>query len=153
MDTTTTWTVTINAEPDAVWAILSDITRHGEWSPTAFRAAKTSEGPVGVGTTYETHGWLPGEGKDFRNDVTITAFDPGKRLAFDAKDPRGPVVPSDFVVTTKEDGTQVDRTMTMPSPDGFQGLLWPIIFPMLVKPAIQKNLNRFKKLVETGKPD
>lgn len=153
MNPTTTWTVTIKATPDAVWAILSDITRHGEWSPTAYRAQKTSEGPVGVGATCEAHGWLPGKGKDFRNDVTITAFDPGKRLAFDAKDPRGPVVPSDFIMTAQNDGTRVERSMTMQKPDGFQGFLWPVIFPMLVETAIQKNLNRFKKLVETGKPD
>jgi hypothetical protein len=36
----------------------------------------------------------------------------------------------------------------VPKPDGFQGVVWPLIFPMLVKPAIQKNLNQFKAVVE-----
>jgi hypothetical protein len=58
------------------------------------------------------------------------------------------VIPSDFILTPTESGTRVDRTMTMPKPDGFQGVLWPLIFSMLVKPAIQKNLNQFKAVVE-----
>ena len=150
MGTTTTWTTTIARKPEEVFAVLSDIDRHSEWSQYAFRSKKLTDGPVGVGTEYETHGWLPGQGKDFENHVTITAFDPEKRFAFDAKDPRGPVIPSDFVLTPAGEGTRVERTMTMPKPDGFQGLLWPVIFPTLVKPAIQKNLNQFKALLEKG---
>lgn len=153
MNPTTTYTVTINVTPDKVWAILGDMPRHAEWSPTAYRADKTTDGPASVGTVYETHGWLPGLGKDHLNTCTITAYDPEKRLAFDAVDPRGPVVPNDFVITATDGGTKVDRTMTLPKPTGFQGFMWPMIFPMLVKPAIQKNLERFKKLVETGAPE
>ena len=151
MNSTTTWTAQVNASPDAVFALLSDIDRHAEWSPYDFRSEKKSGGAVGVGTVYETHGWLPGQGKDFENEVTITAYDQGKRFAFDAKDPRGPVIPSDFVLTADGGGTKVERTMTMPKPDGFQGFMWPVIFPMLVKPAIQKNLNKFKEKVEADR--
>ncbi|HEY1330013.1 MAG TPA: SRPBCC family protein [Actinomycetota bacterium] len=150
MGSTTTWTTTIAKPPADVFAVLSDFTRHHEWSPTNFTAKQLTEGPVGVGTEFETHGWLPGKGKEFENHVTVTAYEPGKRFAFDAKDPRGPVIPSDFVLTPDGTGTKVSRTMTMPKPDGFQGVLWPVIFPMLVKPAIQKNLNKFKDVVEGG---
>ena len=153
MNDTTTWTVTIDKNPDEIWTILSDVTKHADWSPTAFHAEKVSDGPIGVGTVYKTAGWLPGQGKDWENEVTITKFEPGKELKFDSKDPRGPVIPSDFVLTAEGSSTRVDRTMTMPKPNGFQGVLWPVIFPMLVKPAIQKNLVRFKTLVETGKPE
>jgi hypothetical protein len=40
--------------------------------------------------------------------------------------------------------------MSFPKPPGVQGVLWPVIFPLLVKPAIQKNLNMFKAAVENG---
>ncbi|MGQ0670674.1 MAG: SRPBCC family protein [Actinomycetota bacterium] len=151
MSTTTTWTTHISRSPDDVFASLSDITKHSQWSPYRYRAEKTSDGPIGVGTTYKSWGWLPGQGKDFENQVTITAYEAGRRFAFDATDPRGPVIPSDFVLTAEDGGTKVERTMTMPKPDGFQGVMWPLIFPMLVKPAIQKNLNMLKqKLEEQG---
>ena len=148
MDATTTWTTHINRSPEAVFALLSDLTRHATWSQYRYRAEKTSDGPVGVGTTYKSWGYLPGQGKDFENVVTITAFESGKRFAFDAADPRGPVIPSDFILTAEGGGTKVERTMTMPKPDGFQGVMWPVVFPMLVKPAIQKNLNKFKEKLE-----
>ncbi|MEX0834033.1 MAG: SRPBCC family protein [Actinomycetota bacterium] len=148
MGGTTTYTAHVDRSPEQVFALLSDIDRHSEWSVKTFRSEKRGDGPVGVGTVYETHGWLPGQGKDHENTVTITAFEPGKRFAFDAKDPRGPVIPSDFVLTAEGGGTRVDRTMTFPKPPGFQGFMWPVIFPMLVKPAIQKNLNMFKAKAE-----
>ena len=44
---------------------------------------------VGVGTTYDTRGWMPGKSKAYLNHVTITAYEPGKRFAFDALDPKG----------------------------------------------------------------
>ena len=152
MNPTTTWTATIARSPGDVFALLSDIERHAEWSPYAFRAEKVSEGPIGLGTEYRTYGWLPGKGKDYENHVRITAFEPGKRFAFDAADPQGPVIPSDFVLTLEGTGTKVERTMTMPKPDGIQGVLWPVIFPMLVKPAIQKNLNQLKARLEGQSP-
>ena len=151
MNDTTTWKVHIDRSPEDVFALLSDITNHSQWSKTAYRTEKTSDGPVGVGTTYKSWGWLPGKGKEYPNEVKITAFDPGRRFAFDAADPRGPVIPSDFVLTPEGGGTKVERTMTMTKPDGFQGVMWPVIFPMLVKPAIQKNLDMLKaKLEERG---
>ena len=153
MNDTTTWTTTIAKSPDEVWAVVGDVERHSEWSPTAFKAKKASDGPVGVGTVYESRGWLPGKGKEHRNDVTITAFEPGKRIAFDAKDAEAPTTSSDWVLTPEGSGTRVDRTMVFPKPPGFSGAMWPVFFPMLVKPAIQKNLNRLKTLVETGSPD
>lgn len=148
MNPTTTWTTNINRSPEDVFAFLSDIDNHAKFSVKPFRSQKTSEGSTGVGTVYEAHGWLPGKGKDYENTVTITAFDPGRRFAFDAKDPSGPVIPSDFVLTPDAGGTKVERTMTMPGLDGFQGVLWPVIFPTLVKPAIQKNLNMLKATLE-----
>lgn len=153
MNNTTTWKVHIDRSPEDVFALLSDVTNHSQWSKTAYGAEKTSDGPVGVGTTYKSWGWLPGKGKEHPNEVKVTAYEPGRRFAFDAADPSGPVIPSDFVLTPEGGGTKVERTMTMPKPDGFQGVMWPVIFAMLVKPAIQKNLNMLKaKLEERGEP-
>ena len=81
---------------------------------------------------------MPDKSKAYLNHVTITAYEPGKRFAFDALDPKGAVVPSDFALTPAEGGTRLRRTMSMSTPSGLQGVLWPVIFPALVKPAIQK---------------
>jgi hypothetical protein len=148
MESSTTWTTHIKASPQAAFAELSDVENHHKWSAKDFTAEKTSEGPIGVGTTYKTAGWLPPKGKDWENNVKITAFEPGKRFTFDSVDPRGPVIPSDFEITAEDGGCKVTRTMTFPKPEGFAGVTWPIVFPMLVKPAIDKNLQMFKDVVE-----
>jgi uncharacterized protein YndB with AHSA1/START domain len=144
----TTWTTHIKASPEAVFDVLGDIQNHSAWSEKAFTATKTSEGPIGVGTTYDSRGWLPGKGKEHLNHVTITAYEPGKKLAFDAVDPDGPIVPSEYVLTPEDGGTRVDRTSAFPKPPGVQGVLWPVLFP-LVKRAVQKNLDMFKGVVES----
>src|SRR5438128_104766 len=81
---------------------------------------------------------MPGKSKGIpepRDDHGLRA---GQRFAFDALDPKGAVVPSDFALTPAEGGTRLRRTMSMSTPSGLQGVLWPVIFPALVKPAIQK---------------
>jgi hypothetical protein len=150
MNETTVWTTHVKAAPDAVFAELSDLTNHAKWSPKPYRAEKTSEGPIGVGTTYKSWGWLPPKGKEYLNNVTITAFDPAKLFSFEAVDPAGPVVPSIYTLTEENGGTRVERSMRFPKPSGFNGVTWPLIFPMLVKPAIQKNLDAFRDVVEKG---
>jgi uncharacterized protein YndB with AHSA1/START domain len=144
----TTWTTHIKASPEAVFDELGDIQNHSKWSDKTFTATKTSEGPIGVGTTYDSRGWLPGKGKEHLNHVTITAYESGKRFAFDSVDPDGPVVPSAYVLTPEDGGTRVDRTQDFVKPPGVQGVLWPILF-LLVKRAVQKNLDTFKAVVES----
>lgn len=149
MDDTTTWTTHIDALPAAVFELLADLRNHSQWSQKAYTATKTSEGPIRVGTTYDTRAWMPGKSDEYLNHVTITGYEPGRRLAFDAVDPDGVIVPSDWVLSDEEGGTRAVRTSTMPRPSGFQGFMWPIIFPALVKPAIGKNLQMFKAVVES----
>lgn len=148
--TTTLWTTHVKASPDAVFAELSDLMNHAKWSKTAYRAQKTSEGPVVTGPTYDSWGWLPMKGKQYLNHVTITAFEPGAKFAFDAVDLAGAVVPSVFTLTAEDGGTKVVRAMTFDKPTGINGVLWPMVFPGFVKPAIQKNLDAFRDVVDKG---
>jgi uncharacterized protein YndB with AHSA1/START domain len=148
MTADTIWTTHIKANPEAVFAVLGDIQNHSAWSVTTYTATKTSEGPVGVGTTYDSRGWLPGKGKEHLNHVTITEYEPPRKLSFDAVDPDGPVVRSEYVLTAEDGGTRVDRRQAFVRPPGVQGVLWPVLF-LLVKRAVQKNLDMFKAVVES----
>jgi uncharacterized protein YndB with AHSA1/START domain len=148
MATSTTWTTHIDASPQAVFETLADLENHSQWSDKTYKATKTSDGPAGVGSTFDSWGWLPGK-KENLNHVTVTAYEPGRRFAFDAVDPSGPVVPTDFLLADEDGGTSVTRTSTIPKPGGFQGFIWPVLFPALVKPAFQKNLDMFKAVMES----
>lgn len=71
----------IDAPPDAVYALVADVTRMGEWSPenTGGEWVDGATGPV-VGAKFK--------GKNKRKAAwttkcTITAADPGREFAFD----------------------------------------------------------------------
>lgn len=71
--------IDINASPEAVWSIISDLRRMGEWSPQARRMIVRG-GPVHLGTkTFNINhkGLL-----HWTTTSVVTAFDPGKYLAF-----------------------------------------------------------------------
>lgn len=72
--------IEIDATPDEVWALVSDLTRMPEWSPQCRKSIVRGKGPVGVGTTtinLNRRGALvwPTRSK-------VTEFVPGKRFAF-----------------------------------------------------------------------
>jgi hypothetical protein len=76
-------TIHINAPCDAVFALVSDVTRMGEWSPET-TGAEWVDGATApaVGVKFRGNNKL-GPFK-WSTTPTITAFDPGKLFAFDA---------------------------------------------------------------------
>ena len=60
--------IDVKAPADKVWPLVSDFTRHGEWAGHGLQATKTSDGAVGVGTTYATTAKQFGTQKEQRNE-------------------------------------------------------------------------------------
>ncbi len=71
--------IVVNAPVGRVFSELADFTSHPNWNKSIASVQKTSEGPVGVSSTFETRA----------RDVTatryveVTEFVPGERLAWD----------------------------------------------------------------------
>ena len=80
----TTVSVDIAAPAEAVWALVSDLTRMGEWSPETTRVEWTggATGPA-VGATFKGHN-RHGV-RRWSTSCTITACDPPRELAWDVK--------------------------------------------------------------------
>src|SRR5439155_7607301 len=74
--------VDVKAPADKVWPLVSDFTRHGEWAGHGLQATKTSDGPVGVGTTYATTAKQFGTQKEHS---TVTAMAPPSQFEWDSK--------------------------------------------------------------------
>jgi uncharacterized protein YndB with AHSA1/START domain len=71
----------IEAPPEALYALVSDVTRMGEWSPETVRAewVDAATGPA-VGARFRGHnkrraGW--------KTTCTVTAAEPGRQFAFE----------------------------------------------------------------------
>jgi uncharacterized protein YndB with AHSA1/START domain len=71
----------IAASPEVVWAMVSDLTRMGEWSPEnkGGEWAKGATGPA-VGAIFK--GRNSNGKKSWSTTVKVTEFDPSKRISF-----------------------------------------------------------------------
>lgn len=76
--------VLIAASPDDVYALVSDITRTGEWSPICRRAEWVDEGETGVGATFLGHNET--SERSWTTTSTVVAADPGEHFAWDVAD-------------------------------------------------------------------
>lgn len=137
--------VTIAKPAEQVFDYLADVSRHGEWSPKPYRVENLS-GPVAVGTTFTSYGWIPGD-KEHRNDVTVTTFDKPKKLVFSSAE-KGEQFINTFTLTDNGGTTTVERDLDMPKPGGLTGLILPVAIATFVKPAVQKGMNQMKARVE-----
>jgi uncharacterized protein YndB with AHSA1/START domain len=73
--------ITIEAPPDRVYALVSDVTRMGEWSPECRRCEwlDSADGPA-VGASFRGHN-RTGPYK-WSTTATVTAATPGRAFAF-----------------------------------------------------------------------
>ena len=76
--------IDIAAEPAAVWALVADIARMGEWSPHTVQAqwvGPTDGTGAAVGKRFRGTNRLPIV-RQWTSTATITECDPGRRFAF-----------------------------------------------------------------------
>jgi len=80
-------TVQVDAPPERVWALVSDITNTGRFSPETFEAEwiDSATGPA-VGARFRGHvrrtGLLAKLGVAYWTKCTVTASEPGREFAF-----------------------------------------------------------------------
>ncbi|GGF98892.1 polyketide cyclase [Rhodococcoides trifolii] len=71
--------ITIAASPADVYALVSDVTRTGEWSPIC-EACWWTEGDGGVGSTFTGRNVTPD--RTWETVSTVEAAEPGKRFGW-----------------------------------------------------------------------
>ena len=140
---TNTFRVSINAKPEAVFAYVSDLTRHGEWN-SGLRIEAVTSGPVSVGSQYRSWG-KPG---NRRNDIEITDYQPPTRFTFVAHDPNFKDVTHKFAVNSQGDGSVVERAVTAHMAP-FVWFVWRLIlWPLFDRPGMNKSLAALKAELE-----
>ncbi len=74
--------ITIEASADRAYEYVADMTTHAEWSGNGLEVTKSSDGPIVVGTVYDT------TAKQFgtqREQSTVTEMTPGQTFAWDSR--------------------------------------------------------------------
>jgi uncharacterized protein YndB with AHSA1/START domain len=136
--------VTVKRPMDEVFAVLSDWTNSPTWISGMQSIAKTSDGPIGVGTTYKGAG--KALGRRFDVDFTVTELEPNRSYVIASTTPSPATMT--FVFESVDGGTRVDRTMDS-DPASFFKLAQPLVLTMM-KRQMQSDFEAFRDLMEAG---
>src|SRR5574341_2376769 len=136
-------TTVINRPIEDVFAVLSNLENNPKWDSVALEAKKTSEGPIGVGTTWRIVQKALGQRLEIVAE--FTEYEPNQKTTLKSKS--GPF-PIEVRRTYKpvDDGTQVNFVLEA-QPGGFFKLAEPLLTRM-VKRGIETDLATMKDLME-----
>jgi uncharacterized protein YndB with AHSA1/START domain len=144
-----TFSTTIPAPIERVWAVVGDIDTHASWSPRPYEMTWTSAEHNQVGSTFRSIGSVIVSGP-CANDVEITERVEPTRLAFRSNDPQG-VFRNAWDLRPADAGTtEVSYTVTFPKMHGVTAIIAPILFRTAGKFDITKRLAMLQQKVETG---
>ena len=143
-----TFTTTIQAPPEQVWAVVANVGTHASWSPKPYTMEWTGGESNQVGATFHSSGWVPGN-KHNENDVEITERVEPTRFAFNATDPQGVFVNEWDLRPDGNGGTEVAFTLTFPKMHGVVAVMAPILFPLTGKRDIRARMTKLKQTVES----
>lgn len=133
----------INAPADKVFAYVSDFEKLSEWGGFANVIRKTSQGPAGVGSTYECDGKQFGKHTD---SVTVTEHIPGKLFATETMGDAGHSRNS-FELEDQGGSTKLTKVMEFPKPALTTRLAAPVLMWMAPN-NLRKDLQRIKAKIE-----
>ena len=133
---------TIKRPVEDVFAVISDGRRHPQWVSSVNEMTQTSDGPIGVGTTW--HGVSKFLGRRMETDQVYTEFEPNRRLTWEATTP----FPMTFVFTFEAvaGGTRVTQVVEA-EPGGFFKLAGPLLVSA-AKRQFQTDLDNLRDLME-----
>ncbi|HEX8003679.1 MAG TPA: SRPBCC family protein [Mycobacteriales bacterium] len=123
--------VRTDATAEAVWPLVSDLTRHGEWSADPLTVTATGDG------AYESV--ARSKGKEFRARLTVLESVEPSRFAFRATDATG-TYEHRFTLTPDGGGTVVSREIDATSLSPAQRVLFYAVLPIVKKPNARKAL-------------
>jgi Polyketide cyclase / dehydrase and lipid transport len=122
-------TVSMSASPATVWALVSDVTRIGEFSPETFEAewlGRASETGPRVGAKFRGHVRRNGVGPVYWTYCKVTACEPEREFAFDVVIRRIPVNTWGYRITPTAGGCDVTEYFNL-SPLPPLWLYWTIM--------------------------
>jgi hypothetical protein len=145
-------TVHMQATPDAVWELVSDVTRIGELSPETFEGewVDGATGPA-VGARFRGHVKRNQRGPVYWTECRVTDCEPGRVFAFDVLGPGQRVVNSwRYELAAAGDGTDVTESYRL-ADNPLTKLYWAVAGRARGRTnakGMQETLERAKAIVE-----
>jgi Polyketide cyclase / dehydrase and lipid transport len=141
----------MDAEPAEVWALVSDVTRIGEFSPETFEAEWTRGSTVPeVGATFRGHVKRNGIGPIYWAPCKVTACEPEAHFEFAVVGPGGRLNTWGYKLRPEDGGTVVTEYFRL-SPMLPLRLYWAVLGPLRGRTnerGMRTTLARMKQVVE-----
>ncbi len=139
--------IVINRPVEQVWNYLTDFENTPSWDIGVLETRQTSEGPAGLGTTFQNIG--PFLGRNAVREYRVTEYIPNKKVAVRLTNPDKFIQQAEVAYTFEpaENGTD----LTFKGGIEFRGLfklLQPILLQRAKKDG-QGDLENLKRLLET----
>lgn len=139
------------APPDQAFALISDIERHGEWSPQEFEATCIDIGPITVGWRYRTEGRRGTRKGHLRATVVeVIVFEPTTRFGFTATETAG-TYRTTFVISASGSGSHIERIVDPPM-TGVVPFIRHVVLAPVIRRYLQQNMDALKVHLDGGAP-
>jgi uncharacterized protein YndB with AHSA1/START domain len=113
----------IAAPPERVWALVSDVTRVGDWGAECVEA-KWAEGATGPAAGARFVGRQVREDREWETTSVVMEAEPGRTFDWIVGDPANPSARWRYELTADEDGTLVTYRVVMgPGPSGLTAVI------------------------------
>jgi uncharacterized membrane protein len=137
--------IVVNRPLEEVFAFTTNLENQLKYQPRLLEAKKTSEGPIGVGTTWRLVGKVLGQRMEFEQQCT--EYELNRKFA--GRPRSGPFALEERRTYEQvEGGTRFNLTFDF-QPRGFMKLAEPLLVSMLKRQA-ETDLMNLKKLMETN---
>lgn len=138
--------IVINAPQEQVFNYLADISKHGEWGdpPQKLEVKKTSEGPVGQGSTFESTAQQFGRQHD---KITITEYTPNRRVVYESQGNAG-LIRHSFDIGPSDGGVEVTKTFEAVKAGFPFALFLPVVSAFILPGVLKRDLERIKAKLE-----
>ncbi len=147
--------VHMDATPDVVWDLVSDVTRIGEFSPETYEARWTrgATGPA-VGATFKGHVKRNGVGPTYWTGCKVTACEPEKLFEFAVGTDAVTINNWGYRLEPKDGGTLVTEYFRL-EPAWYVRGYWMVLGALRGRTnekGMRTTLERMKKVVERVEP-
>lgn len=146
-------TVDMNATPEAIWALVSDVTKIGRYSPETFEAEwlDGATGPA-VGVRFRGHVKRNQKGPIYWAECCITECEPNRLFTFGVGKPGRALNTWSYRLTPAGDGTDVTESFAL-APKLWLKAYWAVLGwarGRTNRNGMRTTLERIKAEVETG---
>lgn len=146
-------TVAMAASPEAVWDLVSDVTRIGEFSPETFEAVWTrgATGPA-VGARFKGHVKRNGIGPIYWTPCRVSECVPGEVFGFDVMGGDKPMNTWTYRIRPTDGGCEVTESFQL-APNPLMKIYWALLGWTRGKTnteGMRTTLERIREVVEAA---